>query len=355
MMDEVHSQYLAGTNVQFAWDSTSLGDFKTCPQYYYLGRIQGWQPKAESVHLRFGQLYQEALVDYDLSIAEGINHDDAVHDVVTALLMKSHGWWSDDELAEMGGPKSSIRNKTRFNLIRSAVWHMDEYRNDHMQTYILASGEGKPRPAVELSFRFELNWAPQSNVSQPYILCGHLDKVVKFADELYGLDNKTTGTNLGAHYMDSWDPENQMTLYTLATQVLMDAPVRGMIIDAAQVLKDETKFSRGMTTRTKDNLTEWVDELRFWFALQEQFAISNKWPHNDKACNMYGGCRFREVCTKSPSVRDRFLEAGFVQLPEEERWNPLKSRSPTLSTPVSLASQRNSEQSVEEKSATTSS
>jgi hypothetical protein len=44
---------------------------------------------------------------------------------------------------------------------------------------------------------------------------------------------------------------------------------------------------------------------------------------NDTACDKYGGCEFREVCSKSPSVRDKFLKADFKQ---EEPWNPLIPR-----------------------------
>jgi hypothetical protein len=337
------SPFIEGTNIQYAWDSTTLGDLKTCLQYYYLQRIQGWQPKEESVHLRFGRLYQEALVNYTVSVIEGgLKHEDAVHDAVGVLLRDSLNWWDDADLKDMRG---SAKGKTRFNLVQLAIWHMEHYRDDPMKTHILSDGKA----AVELSFTFELDWAPGSG-DRNYVLCGHLDEVKEFAGELYVLDNKTTGFPLSSYFFDQYDPENQMTLYTLAGQVLMDAPVKGVIIDAAMVkeLEKETKieFQRGMTFRTKDNIDEWVDELRYWFDLQERAAIADRWPHNDKACGMYGGCRFREVCSKSPLVRERFLKAAFVQVPVEERWNPLKPR--TRSTLKSSASPKKNTQSAAE-------
>ena len=39
--------------------------------------------------------------------------------------------------------------KTRFTLLRSVVWYLEQFENDPCETVILADG----RPAVELSFR----------------------------------------------------------------------------------------------------------------------------------------------------------------------------------------------------------
>ena len=344
MTPPAESNFIEGTNIQYAWDSTTLGDLKTCLQYYYLQRIQGWQPKEESIHLRFGRLYQEALVNYTTLIIEGkLKHEDAVHAAIDVLLRDSVGWWDDADLADMYG---SAKNKTRFNLIQLAIWHMEHYRDDPMKTHVLSN----KKAAVELSFTFELDWAPAAG-GPNYILCGHLDEVKEFAGELYVLDNKTTGWGISSHYFDQYDPENQMTLYTLAGQVLMDAPVKGVIIDAASIQELKTEptkieFKRGMTFRTKDSIDEWIDELHYWFDLQERAATADRWPHNDKACGMYGGCRFREVCSKSPLVRERFLKASFVQVPVEERWNPLKPR--TQSSLASLVSLKRNTQSAAE-------
>lgn len=38
---------------QFAWDSTSLTAFATCPRKYYYSNIQGWTSELRSVHLIF--------------------------------------------------------------------------------------------------------------------------------------------------------------------------------------------------------------------------------------------------------------------------------------------------------------
>ena len=57
-------------------------------------------------------------------------------------------------------------------------------------------------------------------------------------------------------------------------------------------------------------MAEAVAQHRF----AESYAEADYWPMNDTACGMYGGCRFRGVCSKSPQVRERFLDLAFIQM-----------------------------------------
>ena len=49
------------TGLQWAWDSTSLSNFVTCPRKYFYENLQGWQSEERSVHLIFGGHYASAL------------------------------------------------------------------------------------------------------------------------------------------------------------------------------------------------------------------------------------------------------------------------------------------------------
>ena len=67
--------------------------------------------------------------------------------------------------------------------------------DDPAETYTKSDG----KPAVELSFRFELDWGPgylgdTDSVTHPYLLCGHMDRVVSFNDQLFVMDHKSTTT-----------------------------------------------------------------------------------------------------------------------------------------------------------------
>jgi len=317
------SPFLPGTQIQFAWDSTSIGYLKTCPRLYQYTMLEGWSPKSESIHLAFGTAYHSALESYARSRANGVSHEDSIHDVIAEILRTTADWVMD--LSTKAG-----KYKNRATLISLVLDYLDYFVDDPTETYIMSDG----RPAVELSFRFELDWGPEGyqviepyGMGQPYILCGHLDRVVTFNDQLFVMDHKTTTSAPGDYYFNQYEPNNQMTLYTLAGQVVLNAPIRGVIISAAQILLEkEHRFVRGFTYRTQDQLDEWLLDLHLHLNSAEAFAEAGYWPMNDTACDKFGGCKFRGVCSKSPEVREMFLKADFVKLELDQRWNPLASR-----------------------------
>lgn len=319
------SPFLPETFIQYAWDSTSLGYLKRCPRLYQYIMIEGWTSNDESIDLRFGREYHKALENYDKSKAAGIPHEDSVFDVTRQLLVDTNGWNVDTDTKKG-------RYKNRNSLLRTVLDYLDHFRDDPAATYIKADGEA----AVELSFRFELDWGPKTGTygegkfntpaGQPYLLCGHLDRVVVFQDEVFVMDRKTTTTTPGSYFFDRFEPDNQMSLYSFASRIILNSPIKGVIIDAAQILANSSRFVRGFTLRTADQLEEWVHDLHYWFNLAESFALAAYWPQNDTSCDKYGGCPFRGICSKSPGVRQQYLKSTFKQLPLEERWNPLKPR-----------------------------
>jgi PD-(D/E)XK nuclease superfamily protein len=315
---EVQSPYLPGTTIRYAWDSTCLSAFKMCPRYYQYAYIDGWTPRDESVHLRFGGEYHTSLEQYDHLRADGVPHERAIHSVVRDLLLRTVDYNPNPDT-------KAGRYKSRSNLLGLVIDYLDHFGDDDPAvTYVKSDGT----PAVELTFKFELPWGPTAaNWGEPYLLCGHLDKVVEYNGQIMVLDRKTTTTTLGEYYFKQYEPNNQMSLYTIAGQVVLKSPIKGVIIDAAQILiESPNRFVRGFTYRTGDQIEEWLTDLRVTLAQAEAYAVAGYWPMNDTSCDKYGGCRFREICSKSPQVRPNFLKADFVQLPPEERWNPLKPR-----------------------------
>ena len=298
------SPFLPDTNIQFAWDSVSLGWLKECPRKYQYSMIEGWRANAESVHLTFGLHYHAALELYDWFRVDGHSHEESLCSTIEATMIETYGWAPDHPY------------KTRMNLIRSVIWYLEEFQNDPAQTIILANG----KPAVELSFKMELDWGPTS--TQPYLLCGHIDRLVTFAEGTYVMDRKTTGSTPGASYFDGFSPDNQMSLYTLAAKIIYKTPVKGVIIDAAQIQVGATKYARGFTHRSETQLMEWLYDTNYWLAQAVRYAEAGYWPMNDRSCNLFGGCVFRRICSKSPDIRHKFLQSDF----HKEEWNPLIPR-----------------------------
>lgn len=307
---EANSSFSRATpRLQLGVDSTSLGEFKLCPRRYQLGLLEGYQK--ESAHLSFGMWLHQAREGYDRARAEGASHDDALDRVVDVALRAT---WDET----LGKPWASpIPEKSRSSLIRTIVWYLDELGEaDPIETLTLADGA----PAVELSFRFDSGYRTQGG--EPWVLCGHLDRIGRLAGKNYIVDIKTTKNALIPRFFEGFSPDNQFTLYSIAGEVALGRPVAGLIVDACQVGVGFTRFQRGLVARTAGQLEEWMAALGYWLRQMEGCAQAGHWPMNDKACGLYGGCHFRQVCASRESERKRLLDAAF----KRRTWDPLRAR-----------------------------
>jgi len=293
------------SGIQVAWDATSIKSWQTCPRYYYYKHVGGWQPKRPSVHLWFGGLYASALESYHKHRADGMDYEDAVDAILDETLQAS---WDKEE----GCPIDyDDPNKNRHTLIRTIIWYLEEFKNDSMATHILPGG----KPGIELSFAMP--------VDNDIIFCGHMDRIVEYSGELLGQDQKTTKSALSSMYFSQFDLDDQMSMYTFVTNFSYNIPVKGMAIDAAQILVGSSRFGRVVTQRTEEQLNEWYDNTIYTITQAQNMIEADKFPMNLTACSKYGGCEFRGVCSKSQSVRKNFLVGDFKQ---EPRWDPIQRR-----------------------------
>jgi|SRR5712664_29497 len=306
---ESNPSFSAGqSGLQIAWDSTSMGALKKCPRFYQLSIIEGWAPRQESVHLRFGILYHSALEKYHRARTDGMDYETAVRLTVRWVMCET---WNH----ELNRPWSTEDpNKNRYTLVRSIVWYLEKYKDDPFTTILLADG----KPAVELSFRLELTY--QSHLTgEAFLLCGHLDRLVDFQDAKYIIDAKTTKHFLDDHYFSQFTPDSQFSTYTFGGEVVYSVPLSGIVADAAQIAVGFTRFERRVIPRNKSQLDEWYRDLGFWLTTAQMHAKANYWPMNDKACF---GCQYRGICARPPAGRDQWLKAGFTR----RTWNPLAVR-----------------------------
>lgn len=100
-----------------------------------------------------------------------------------------------------------------------------------------------------------------------------------------------------------------MSLYTAAGGIVFNTSVKGVMVDAAQIAMGFTRFERGFSFRTDDQIEEWLKDAQYHIELTWA-AEKHGWPMNDSSCDKYGGCAFRDVCSKSPSVRQDYLDGG---------------------------------------------
>jgi hypothetical protein len=283
--------------LQIAWDATSVELAQTCLRKYYYRMIQNVGPKESSVHLIFGGIYASSLELFYHKRAEGLEIEAALVETVRYAMAKSYGLVFDSSA------------KTRPNLIRTIIWYIDRFGEesaDGIQTVYLADG----KPAVELSFALEFG---------PYLYCGHLDRVVTYGGFQYWMDQKTTGSTVSPRFFEQFSPHNQFTGYTWAGQTILHSPIKGGIIDAAQIAVGFSRFERGFVSRTQEQISEWIDGTFYTIELAHRAVREQYFPMNLSACGNYGGCPYRELCARTPAIRESFLLSNF-QI--NEPWEP---------------------------------
>ena len=299
--DARFSRVLPGHQLQV--NSSSLGPFKTCPRQYYYKIICGWEGQAKSVHLTFGTLVHEGLAGYEILRAQGLTHDEALESTIDWALRKTwnkelkRGWIS-------GSPE-----KNRLGLVRTLVWYLDHYADmPGMEVLRLPNGN----LAVEIDFEFDSGWESETT-GEHVTFIGKLDRLVKVGNETFVLDTKTTTYQLGLDWFKKFTPDNQFSLYSMAGGVVLDQPVRGLILDGVQVGATFSRFERGPVGRSEAFLDEWLQDSHYWLDYMAKCAEDGYWPMNDRGCGMFGGCEFREICSHNPASRDMWIKAGFVQ------------------------------------------
>lgn len=302
---------------QFAWDNTSLKWSMTCLQQYKYKMIDRWEARAKSHHLLFGGWYASALEQFYKLLAEGMDRELALETTILETLRATWEYALDAEgkpkVAANGhligiGWQSPVTDKTRENLIRSIIWYTEHFKDDSVKTVILPNG----KPAVEYSFRMEIDYGN--------FLCGHIDRLCEFGDAYYMMDQKTTGHTITQYYFNQFDNDNQMSTYLFAGRAIYDAPVKGFIIDGAQVAVGFTRFERGYTYRTEDQLDEWYEDTLAHIEAAQQAVREQHFPKTLTACYT---CDFKNVCNKPPSMREKYLHGDFYQ---RKGWNPLEER-----------------------------
>ena len=302
--------------VQFGWDQTSIKLAEECFKKYQYVMLEGWRTRGGNTHLIFGGVYASALEHFHKYRAAGMDFDDALAEVVREALSATWVYDRDeegDEIPGTGEPWQSDHNtKTRENLIRTIVWYFEHFKDDPCQTVILSNGVA----AVEHSF--------QLPVDNGVIFSGHLDRLVEFSKNIYIQDQKTTATTITPRYFTSYNPDSQIAgMYPFAGRAIFKLPVKGVMIDAAQIAVGFSRFERGFIFTDDGSLDEWYDDSMELIGRVQQATRDNHFPRNRSSCSKYAGCQFRNVCSKSPAVREQFLKADFEK---GQRWDPLEAR-----------------------------
>ncbi len=299
-MSDLASNRAFEDGIQTWWDAHSLGNFKRCPRYYQYTIREGYTTRRAALTLVFGLIFHEAMECAARMRAAG----DDLTTILRAAFRLVHLRVRDNSEPFLDAPIE----RQPLSLLRAVVWFLDEHQGDDTL-------EINGKPAVELAFKFPLN--------SRIMLCGYLDRLINFAGGVYVEDYKTTKSAVTSRYFENYSPDTQVSMYSVAGRIILAQPVAGVLITGIQLGGTFSRSSRGLISRTPAQLDEWLKETEEWIGLADYYAKRASWPQNDKVCGLYGGCMFRSICSRDPSVREAFLQGDFVR----SSWDPTKERT----------------------------
>lgn len=341
-MPDTPSNFCTGewSDLAWAWDATSMRELMTCPRRYYYRFVQGYVREGARWDLDWGRYYHVGMDALHTGIAKGLDRDEALREALRTMLLAAGKekigqhpvtgeeclliwipWDTDPEWRDHN-------KKNRSTLIRSLIWYCEALPPEDTPTVVFEDGT----VATELSFRIPLARQQPADQDHPagrghYLLCGHFDNRAQIGAERMLREFKTTKKTLGMSYFNQFWPDPQVDIYALAQSVIYPDDAQAVLIESCQCAVGFNRFDREIIRYTPERLDEIAMNLEALIAQAEVYAKSGYWPMNTSQCDMYGGCPYRPVCRKSPSLRQNFLDNSIGKVRYiKDKWNPLEER-----------------------------
>ena len=286
-----------GKPIQKIWDTSSLSSFSSCPRMYNWTNLQGYKSKSYGTALGFGSAVHEGFEVLDMKKFKGATKEEATAAAVKHVLL------------EFGESLNQSEDKARglTAALRAVTWRAEEYWEDLFEIATMPDGE----PCLEQ--RFEVPFG-----NGEYRFSGRIDKVVQLEGKLYLCDIKTTKTTLDSNYFGNFMPNNQVFAYLWAGREVLGLDIAGFIIDGVQTGVHFTRFDRSVYNVPSDLIMEWYKDTIDVLDTSTKYFNNQHYPADFTACNNYGGCRFKEACSSSPSRRNLFLDNDFDKQPHPD-------------------------------------
>ena len=289
------------------FDATQVRDFRSCPHKFFLARILGLSPVSPSIHLHAGGVFAKGQEIYRKTFYSETsdNPRDANHALCRATVAMINEWGEEDYWLDHA--------KSLPNIILALEESFNEYPPAaDVVTPHMVNGE----PGVEFNFVLPIPDLFHPETLEPILYTGRFDMLAEYQGMLYVEDDKTA-TSLGASWLKQWDLRSQFTGYCWGAQSY-GKPVVGAIIRGTAILKTKFTFMQAVQARSQWEIDRWLEQTRRDILRAIQLWEEGYWDYNlDNACNEYGGCTFKSLCTKEHP--ERWIEPDF----EVNFWDPL--------------------------------
>lgn len=287
-------------------DNFALTMFQSCPAKFDLRILQGWTSRRKSAALGFGGAFHAGLAAWYRTGSR------------VEMLKAVKDQWPD------GMPVDDYRSLQKC--VEVLLAYVKQYP---AETFRVVPG------MVEVAFTLSTGMylscfgcgAKLGAWNGKDALCGHcgkelelieyggiFDLLVEFSGAVYVVDHKTT-SQMGGGFFDQFKPNNQITGYTWASRLLTGMRVGGALINAVCALKaSATRFERQISTRTDDEIAEWLVSVYQTCEQIQQCRRTGIWHLQTVNCTMYGRCEFHQVhVLPHPKQRMAILEQEYIK------------------------------------------
>lgn len=314
-----------GDRTKVRINSSSLGIIQECPRKAFYSLEQKWRPDNETPATLFGSAIHKALeVFYAGDIAERkmpkwevlelMSYGHRTDGDDTDLLLRSVRAFVEkaEPLKEL--PESDKRS------IQNGVYTLYHYFKAYIaDPYVIYSDEDGPFTERQFSL---IVYEDDKLIIE---LFGTIDFVFqhRLTKEILPGDHKTTSSLSfgGSSYYDRDRPNLQYSCYAMGIRRVFGLHSDQFLVNMIEVkAKPKTSkgsppsFPRQLTLRDEDDFSELTDCIYEAVTSYLKWKRNGKWPMGPlSACNLYGGCNFKAVCSAPTSMRETILKAKFTQ------------------------------------------
>jgi len=262
---------------QKTWSSSDITALQKCRRYYYYKVLEQTDGETDSVHLVFGGLFSASVELYYRLIQAEWKPYEALREVVTQVLVESA---KADSL-------QFHATKTRYNLIRTIVDYFDKY-SAYDRDNVKSVEQPFTIPIAEFEFKGKLDLIKEDSEGKISIF-----------------DQKTTTASLNDTWAEGWTPNNQVSMYLYAGNMVFTDPIKYLTIDGVSIKAGKTEFGRFPIYRTETQLEEWAEGVFTEIRAQANYdpTTPRAWAQNPNACGYFSKCEYRKKCALCPSVR----------------------------------------------------
>lgn len=302
-------------------DNTRLSDHRTCNRYYYFRHERHWTSVRKDAAPDFGTCWHVAQDVIWTAIKKGMD-DDTILSVAYAAF--------EEKWTELGYPRLEDATEDEVDTMK--------FRNTETAAGMIEEYIKKRRGFIENVELIDLEKAfavPLDPHDETMFYVGRLDKVIRWAGRVWGVEHKTSSNYAREGYfkrqtLDSYDPNSQIDGYLHALHMLYGKEAKGILVDLALVHKTVHEgFEFVPVEKSVEALNAWL-----WEARQEidrieanqinarrvdNFGFMPAFPRNTNACSHYSGCKYLDICKGTVDPREQVEPPmGF----KEEKWEP---------------------------------